>query len=459
MSVNPKRVRRLVEAEQKSGPVIYWMSRDQRAEDNWALLFAQELAQKRGSALAVVFCLVSEFMGAASRHYHFMLQGLREVETNLSKLNIPFFLLTGEQCKEIPNFLALQNAGALVSDFSPLRQSREWKNEVSRKVSGDWKIPFYEVDSHNIVPCWLASHKAEWAAYTFRPRINRHLSEFLVEFPRLQKHPYLWKNEQENDWAAAEKTVKSDTAQKVSAKVSAMDRIKPGEAAASGQLRDFVERRLSDYDLQRNDPNADGQSHLSPYLHFGQISSQRVALQVLAGMADAGAFLEELIVRRELSDNFCYYNSSYDSVTGFPDWARETLNNHAGDRREYLYTLEELESARTHDDLWNAAQLEMVCRGRMHGYLRMYWAKKILEWTQSPSEALRFAIYLNDRYELDGRDPNGYVGIAWSIGGVHDRAWRERAIFGKVRYMSNAGMKKKFDVQRYINSINCWAES
>ena len=454
MPVNPKRVRRLVEAEQKSGPVIYWMSRDQRAEDNWALLFAQELAQKRGSALAVVFCLVSEFMGAASRHYHFMLQGLREVEANLSELNIPFFLLIGEQCKEIPNFLALQNAGALVSDFSPLRQSREWKNEVSRKVSGDWKIPFYEVDSHNIVPCWLASPKAEWAAYTFRPRINRLLGEFLVEFPRLQKHPYLWKNEPENDWAAAEKTVKSDALPKVSAKVSAMDRIKPGEAAASGQLRDFVERRLSDYDLRRNDPNADGQSHLSPYLHFGQISSQRIALQVLAGMADASAFLEELIVRRELSDNFCYYNSNYDSVAGFPNWARETLNKHAGDRREYLYTLEELESARTHDDLWNAAQLEMVCRGRMHGYLRMYWAKKILEWTQSPREALRFAIYLNDRYELDGRDPNGYVGIAWSIGGVHDRAWRERAIFGKVRYMSNAGMKKKFDVRRYINSIN-----
>jgi deoxyribodipyrimidine photo-lyase len=141
-------------------------------------------------------------------------------------------------------------------------------------------------------------------------------------------------------------------------------------------------------------------------------------------------------------------------VAGFPNWARETLNKHAGDRREYLYTLKELESARTHDDLWNAAQLEMVCRGRMHGYLRMYWAKKILEWTQSPREALRFAIYLNDRYELDGRDPNGYVGIAWSIGGVHDRAWRERAIFGKVRYMSYAGMKKKFDVRRYINSIN-----
>ncbi|RQW79615.1 MAG: deoxyribodipyrimidine photo-lyase [Methanothrix sp.] len=450
MPVNPKRVRRLIEAEQKSGPVIYWMSRDQRAKDNWALLFAQELAQKRGSPLAVAFCLVPEFLGAASRHYDFMLRGLKELEMNLSALNIPFFLLMGDPGKKIPYFLAEQNAGALVSDFSPLRQSLEWKNNVSREATGNAKIPFYDVDSHNIVPCWLASPKAEWAAYTFRPKINRLLGEFLVEFPHLQKHPNRWENEPENDWAAAQKSTKSD----IMPESSAIDLIKPGEAAAFGRLQDFVDHKLSAYDLQRNDPNLDGQSNLSPYLHFGQISGQRVALQVLAGMTDASAFLEELIVRRELSDNSCYYNPNYDSVQGFPNWAKETLDKHASDRREYLYTQEELESARTHDDLWNAAQMEMVCRGKMHGYLRMYWAKKILEWTQSPREALRSAIYLNDRYELDGRDPNGYVGIGWSIGGVHDRAWRERAVFGKVRYMSNAGMKKKFDVQRYINSIN-----
>jgi deoxyribodipyrimidine photo-lyase len=450
MPVNSKRVRRLIEAEQKSGPVVYWMSRDQRAKDNWALLFAQELAQKRDSPLAVAFCLVPEFQGAASRHYDFMLQGLREVEANLSTLNIAFFLLMGDPGKEIPSFLAEQNAGSLVSDFSPLRQSLEWKNEVTRIVTSNAKIPFYDVDSHNIVPCWLASPKAEWAAYTFRPKINRLLGEFLVEFPHLQKHPNRWENGPENDWTAAEKSTKSDTVPKS----SAIDLIKPGEAAAFGHLQDFVEHKLPAYDQQRNDPNLDSQSNLSPYLHFGQISSQRVALQVLAGMTDAGAFLEELIVRRELSDNFCNYNSNYDSVQGFPNWAKETLDMHASDRREYLYTQEELESARTHDDLWNAAQMEMVFRGKMHGYLRMYWAKKILEWTQSPHEALRSAIYLNDRYELDGRDPNGYAGIGWSIGGVHDRAWQERAIFGKVRYMSNAGMKRKFDVQRYIDSIN-----
>jgi len=165
------------------------------------------------------------------------------------------------------------------------------------------------------------------------------------------------------------------------------------------------------------------------------------------------AFLEELIIRKELSDNFCFYNEHYDSFSGFPDWAKKTLDDHRKDAREYIYSLEDLESSRTHDDLWNAAQMEMVKTGKMHGYMRMYWAKKILEWTETPEDALRIAIYLNDKYELDGRDPNGYVGIAWSIGGVHDRAWKERPVFGKVRYMSYNGCKSKFDVEGYIAKI------
>ena len=194
-------------------------------------------------------------------------------------------------------------------------------------------------------------------------------------------------------------------------------------------------------------------SDLSPYLHFGQIAPQRVAREIQ--QADAPpeakqAFLEELIVRRELSDNFCWYNPDYDKFSGFPEWAQKTLDQHRDDRREYLYSLEEFEQGRTHDALWNAAQLEMVLRGKMHGYLRMYWAKKILEWTASPEEALEIAIYLNDRYELDGRDPNGYVGVAWSIGGVHDRAWGERPVFGKIRYMNLSGCQRKFKVDQYI---------
>ena len=194
-------------------------------------------------------------------------------------------------------------------------------------------------------------------------------------------------------------------------------------------------------------------SNLSPYLHFGQISAQRVALIVngLGNHPSAESFLEELIVRRELSDNFCYYNSDYDSFKGFPEWAKKTLNDHKKDEREFVYTLKKFEEAKTHEDLWNAAQMQLVNTGKLHGYMRMYWAKKILEWSKSPEEALKIAIYLNDKYELDGRDPNGYTGCAWAIGGVHDRAWAERPVYGKIRYMNRNGAKRKFDIEKYIS--------
>jgi len=217
-------------------------------------------------------------------------------------------------------------------------------------------------------------------------------------------------------------------------------------------LREFLRERLPWYHEGRNDPMEDAQSNLSPYLHFGHISAQRIVLEVTkhdANRESQEAFLEELIVRRELSDNFCFYNAHYDHFEGFPDWAKKTLNDHRKDTREYVYSLDDFGRGDTHDQLWNAAQREMVRRGKMHGYMRMYWGKKILEWTESPEEAIKIAIYLNDRYELDGRDTNGYAGIAWSIGGVHDRAWPERPIFGKIRYMSYHGCKSKFDVMAY----------
>ena len=442
MSVNPKRAKKLVQAEERKGPVIYWMSRDQRVNDNWALIFASELAGKWDSAMAVAFCLMPQFLNATSRQYHFMLRGLREVEQNLEHLNIPFFLLHGNPEKEISDFLDDNQACALVCDFSPLRINRYLKRSVVEQV----ELPFYEVDAHNIVPAWIASPKQEWAAYSFRPKVHRHLTEFLEEFPSPKKQPFQWKRKIENEWEEAEKSIRADAFPEV-------NWMKPGESAARECLSSFLNQKLSRYDSDRNDPTRDVQSNLSPYLHFGQISAQRVALQVLATLKDSDSFLEELVVRRELSDNFCYYNSYYDSFDGFPNWAKETLKEHQEDHREYIYSLKELEAAQTHDDLWNAAQLEMVHRGKMHGYLRMYWAKKILEWTKSPDDALQAAIYLNDRYELDGTDPNGYAGIAWSIGGVHDRAWKERAVFGKVRYMSQRGAKSKFDIKAYIHNV------
>ncbi|MDY6826901.1 MAG: hypothetical protein SVV67_06965 [Bacillota bacterium] len=218
----------------------------------------------------------------------------------------------------------------------------------------------------------------------------------------------------------------------------------------------FIQNKLANYEENRTDPNAGGHSALSPYLHFGQLSAQRLALAVQDAEEPGirgDAFLEELIVRRELADIFCYYNEHYDSVDAFPRWAKETLEIHAADRREHLYSLQEFSEARTHDPLWNAAQKEMLLKGKIHGYLRMYRAKKILDWTENPARAMQIAIKLNDSHSLDGRDPSGYAGIAWSIGGVHDRAWFERPIFGKIRYMSYNGSKSKFNVEACISSI------
>jgi deoxyribodipyrimidine photo-lyase len=243
---------------------------------------------------------------------------------------------------------------------------------------------------------------------------------------------------------------------KINRDVKEVDWIKPGESAASKSLKKFLENKLERYSEDRNDPNKNALSNLSPYLHFGQISAQRVALtaqQFYQKNPSVEVFLEELIVRRELSDNFCYFNPKYDSFDGFHSWAKETLNKHRKDNRDFIYSFEEFENANTHEDLWNAAQKELLVIGKMHGYMRMYWAKKILEWSKSPEEALQIAINLNDKYELDGRDPNGYAGCAWSIGGIHDRAWAERPVYGKIRYMNRNGATRKFDINSYIKKF------
>ena len=419
------------------------MSRDQRAEDNWALLHAQELALENIKPVIVIFCLVPEFLGAALRQYRFMIEGLKEVEQELQKKNIPFLLLQGKPEEVVPKFIEDQDACLLVTDFDPLRIKKKWKKDIKKKI----KVPFIEVDAHNIVPCWAASPKQEFAAYTIRNKIKRLLPEFLTNFPRLKRQNAALKIP-DNDWEKAEHNLKVDLS------IPELKWIKPGGREARTALKRFITQKLSRYPEERNDPNKDAVSDLSPYLHFGQIAAQRVALEVRkTGMKARDDFLEELIIRRELADNYCHYNGKYDSFQGFPDWAKKTLEEHRQDQREYTYSLKQFESAQTHDELWNAAQLEMVKRGKMHGYLRMYWAKKILEWTESPEEAQKIALYLNDKYELDGRDPNGYVGVAWSIGGVHDRAWPSRPVFGKIRYMSASGCRSKFNVSAYIDKV------
>ena len=442
--INEKRIRLLKDGRENNGPVIYWMSRDQRVHDNWALLFSQQLALEKKEELIVVFTLVPEFLGATLRQCDFMLKGLMEVEKELKRFNIPFILLSGEPTVELSKFIKKIKAGNLVTDFDPLKIKRKWKNEIAKKIS----IPFYEVDAHNIVPCFYVSQKQEFGAYTIRPKIHKNLPEFLDEFPKLKKMKSSSSlSSNVNDWENVYSSLKVDKS------VSPVGWIKPGAKDAHKTLKKFIEEKLNDYAQLRNDPNEDVLSNLSPYLHFGQISAQRVAL-IINGFGNhpsAESFLEELIVRRELSDNFCYYIPSYDLFKGFPDWAKKTLNDHKKDGREFVYSLKEFEAAKTHEDLWNAAQNELVKTGKLHGYMRMYWAKKILEWSKSPEEALKIAIYLNDKYELDGRDPNGYTGCAWAIGGLHDRAWAERPVYGKIRYMNRNGAKRKFDIEKYIH--------
>jgi deoxyribodipyrimidine photo-lyase len=423
------RLRILKEAISSPGPVIYWMNRDQRVDDNWALLDAQAKAIELKQPLVVVFFL-SKKMNTISgsknnKQFLFMKQGLLVVRERLNKLNIPFIIRNGDADVELPKIIKEIKASHLFVDFNPLREVQAMVNSVKTKIN----ITMFEVDAHNVIPAFYVTNKQEWGAYTLRPKVHKLLNKYLTVFPAVIKQ------------AKTNLNIKSDDKEILGEEIKAVD-------YANLALKEFIEIRLKNYD-QRNDPNADATSRLSAFLHFGQLSAQRIALAAKQTKLASESFLEELIVRKELADNYVLYNPNYDNFEGLPDWAKKTLNKHLDDPREYVYTLKQFEEGKTHDPIWNAAQLQMVKSGYMHGYVRMYWAKKILEWSKTPQDAIKTAIYLNDKYELDGQDPNGYVGVMWAIGGVHDRPWQERKIFGMVRFMNDKGMKRKFDVDAY----------
>ncbi|MFA6467399.1 MAG: deoxyribodipyrimidine photo-lyase [Bacteroidota bacterium] len=462
--INPKRVQTIKELPHQDGTVVYWMERDKRVNDNWALLFAQSLGMKYKMSIAVVVVLPSNIHDATERTYGFILKGFQETVTALREKNIPLYLFAGSPEKVIPLFVKEFNVTKLVTDFNPLNNIISYKNAIAENVNAS----IYDVDTHNIVPARFVSNKQEFAAYTIRPKIHRLLPEFLDEFPAVRTHPFDWPFPvPEIHWDMTRRNLKIDRT------IKEVGWIEPGEIAGRESMQRFLGETLQYYGTERNDPTKNAQSDLSPYIHFGHLAPQRVALEVvkLSGAtiqeltekkengvpgkhSNDKAYLEELIVRRELADNFTFYNNCYDRFEGFPAWAKQSINEHRADVRSKIYTLEQFENAKTDDELWNAAQEQMVATGKMHGYMRMYWAKKILEWTPSVEEAMVIAIYLNDRYELDGRDPNGYAGIAWSIGGVHDRAWPERSVFGKIRYMNYSGCKRKFAVEEYIRQVS-----
>lgn len=419
------------------------MVRDKRASDNHALITAQKIALKNKASLIVCFQYVGCFKKANLRQYEFLFKGLEETSKNLSKLNIDFHLLQGSAEDEIPKIINQFSVGSIVTDYSPLKVYKKRLKKVLEKIS----IPLCQVDSHNIVPVWITSEKKEFAAHTIRKKIHKRLDEYLTDIPKLVIHPHnTVKKPEPILWSSLYKNLTIDS------NITSVNWIQPGEEKAKERLN-YLLKALKDYHIKRNNPNFNALSNLSPYFHFGHISPQKVAFEITNSSLpeeDKNVFLEEMIVRRELADNFCEYESKYDFFEGFHPWAQKTLNEHRQDAREYLYPSEQFEEGETHDPLWNAAQFQMVKLGKMHGYMRMYWAKKILEWTPNPEIAMQIAIDLNDKYELDGRDPSGYTGIAWSIGGIHDRAWFERPVFGKIRFMNFNGCKSKFNVNQYI---------
>jgi deoxyribodipyrimidine photo-lyase len=428
------------------------MQRAQRAIDNPALDAAIEAANALRKPVVAFLGLVPFYPNANLRHYAFLAQGIPGLAQRLERRGVGFVFrrypghqLTGF-CEEVRPSL-------VVGDENPLREPERWRLVLAERL----RVPLWTVDADVIVPARLIG-KEQYAARTIRPRIRAVLDEFLV--PLGNPNPVTpWKPPR----SLASHPLDGDLLEglPIDRGVQPVSVFRGGTDEALRLLSRFVEHRLRGYAVNRNRPELEGTSQLSPYLHFGHVGPHTVALAVKnadAPRQDREAFLEELIVRRELATNFVRFNPRYDRLESCEPWALRTLKDHRRDEREFVYSQGQLENAETHDPLWNAAQMQMVASGWMHGYPRMYWAKKILEWTRSPEEAYQIAVYLNDRYELDGRDANGYAGIAWAIGGKHDRAWGpERPVYGKVRYMSYPSTSRKFDSRAYIRSVEALA--
>jgi deoxyribodipyrimidine photo-lyase len=444
--IQKERIKPLNQKEiQKGDYVLYWMQASQRAEDNHALEYAILKANELRKPLVVFFGITDRFPEANERHYTFMLEGLREVKGSLEKRGIQ--MVVRHESPEQGAVRMSKRACLAVVDRGYLRIQRKWRGEAAKRMG----CPLLQVESDVVVPIEEASPKEEYAAATIRPKINKKLKSFLV--PLKEKNPVVNSLSLKFQFFDLVDLEKAISKLHIDRSVKRVTSLHGGTKEAKEHLKDFLEYKVDRFGDLRNDPSLDYLSQLSPYLHFGQISPLSIALKVSkTNSPGREAFLEELIVRRELSMNFVYYNDQYDSFEAIPDWAKKSLKVHLKDRRPYLYSMEELEEGKTHDPYWNAAQKEMVLKGKMHGYMRMYWGKKILEWTRTPEEGFRVALALNNKYELDGRDPNGFTGVAWCFG-KHDRPWGERSIFGKVRYMNDKGLERKFDVDRYVKMM------
>ena len=448
--IQDERVKHLNEKEIRAGDyVLYWMQSSQRTEHNHALEYTVQQANELDQRLLVAFGLTDGYPEANLRHYTFMLEGLQEVEGALKKRGIKFVVRHGS-----PDEVALEagrDASLIVTDRGYMRPQRGWRANVAEKA--DCLVT--QVESDVVVPVELASGKRETAARTLRPKIHEYLEDFLVALdttPVGKQSTNMGANGL--DLSNVESLLDELEIDRSVEPVSHL--YKGGTSRAKSILEDFIRNRFSSYDNNRNQPQTDDVSHMSKYLHFGQISPIQIALEIQEASTpreNIDSYLEELIVRRELPINFVYYTEDYDSFSCLPEWAKETLEEHKSDEREYVYTRQQLEDAETHDEYWNAAMRETRHTGYMHNYMRMYWGKKILEWMETPEYAYKTTLYLNNKYFLDGRDPNSFANVAW-IFGVHDRGWTERQVFGKVRYMSAGGLERKAKPGQYVEKVD-----
>ena len=433
------RVKKLNEIGINTGEyILYWMQSSQRAEYNQALEYAIHEANKRNQPLLVYFGL-TDYPEANTRYYQFMLEGLAETSETLWEKGAQFKLEHADPAGGCLRYA--EKASLVVLDRGYQKSQRKWYKSITEKCSA----PIIQVESDAVIPVETAADKELYMAVHLRNRIKKITPNYLVESPSQEV-------DNTNSVTEPEKLDVDGLLKKLDVEYLDSGYLKGGRSEAIRLYTEFVDDKIEAYADQRNDPNEDKQSHMSPYLHFGQVSPIELALRIKDN-TDHGAheYREQLIVRRELAFNMVFYNPDYENMNCLPDWSKNTLREHASDSRPYIYTRNELENAETHDSYWNKAQHEMTKTGKMHGYMRMYWGKKILEWGRTPEEAYENAVYLNNKYELDGRSCNGYTGVAWCFG-KHDQAWKERPIYGKVRYMNDKGLERKYDMKKYLAS-------
>lgn len=438
--IQPTRVHVLRPGEPARRPhVLLWVQATVRTRDNHALEYAVAEANRLGLPLVALFGLSRGYPEANARHYLYLLEGLRDLRRRLAERGVPLAVRPGHPPETVLE--AARGAALVVTDVGYLRLHREWRAWLAERLD----VPLTAVESEALVPVRTASPKAEYAARTLRPKLHRLWPDYLVPLePReLSKQTADWDLGLDlSDPAGLCSTLPIDHSVLPGEE-------RGGEGEALRRLDHFIRDELDLYHERRNDPNVHGSSRLSAFLHYGHLSPLTAALLAQErGGPGADAFLEELLVRRELSFNLTTFNPRYDAYDGLPEWARQTLEVHRHDPREYLYSREELDAAQTHDPYWNAAQNEMARTGRMHNYMRMYWGKKVLEWSPDPRTAYDTLVWLNNRYEQDGREASSYAGIGW-VFGLHDRPWARRPVFGTVRYMNAAGLRRKFDADAY----------